>query len=247
MGLRASRHRSVAGARILTHLVDASAATGLGRGHRRSRWTPGVFTKPRPRDSSLRSIRNQDVARERPCGWTFLTLAVLDLDDVFGRHLDLEDVVPPCRGTEMRPLEVGLHLVLVAGVGVHDVPVAELRCAVSRRKRLNRVLIDGVVDRVSASVSAPRPSASSEAHGQASQVVVSVARGRHLGGDRGPSSPSDALEVGSSSSAPSRPEAEDTSVGPDSADALRPSLGSLNVDSSRRPRCRTQPLGSLLP
>src|SRR5687767_14949823 len=50
-------------------------------------------------------------------------LAVLDLGDLLGGHLDLIDVVLDVQGLDPR-LEVGLHLVLVAGVGVHDVPVA---------------------------------------------------------------------------------------------------------------------------
>src|SRR4051812_12217185 len=50
-------------------------------------------------------------------------LAVLDLGDLLGGHLDLVDVVLDVQGLDPR-LEVGLHLVLVAGVGVDDVPVA---------------------------------------------------------------------------------------------------------------------------
>src|SRR3954452_1553032 len=50
-------------------------------------------------------------------------LAVLDLGDLFGGHLDLIDVVLDVQGLDAG-LEVGLHLVLVARVGVHDVPVA---------------------------------------------------------------------------------------------------------------------------
>src|SRR6185312_940704 len=50
-------------------------------------------------------------------------LAVLDLGDLFGRHLDLEDVVLHVERGDAA-LEVGLHLVLVAGVRVDDVPVA---------------------------------------------------------------------------------------------------------------------------
>src|SRR5829696_8539419 len=50
-------------------------------------------------------------------------LAVLDLGDLFGGHLDLVDVVLDVQRLDPR-LEVGLHLVLVAGEGVHDVPVA---------------------------------------------------------------------------------------------------------------------------
>ena len=52
-----------------------------------------------------------------------LALAVLDLGDLLGRDLDLEDVVLHVQRLDPG-LEVGLDLVLVAGVGVHDVPVA---------------------------------------------------------------------------------------------------------------------------
>ena len=64
---------------------------------------------------------DQDVARQH-LAVDVLLLAVLDLGDLFGRHLDLEDVVLE---TEVlhAGLEVGLHLVLVTGVRVHDVPV----------------------------------------------------------------------------------------------------------------------------
>ena len=66
---------------------------------------------------------HQDVAGEH-LALDLLALAVLDLGDLFGRHLDLEDVVLHVQGLDAA-LEVGLHLVLVAGVGVHDVPVAD--------------------------------------------------------------------------------------------------------------------------
>ena len=66
---------------------------------------------------------HQDVAGE-DLALHLLALAVLDLDDLFGRHLDLEDVVLHVERRDAA-LEVGLHLVLVAGVGVHDVPVAD--------------------------------------------------------------------------------------------------------------------------
>src|SRR3954451_22682928 len=52
-----------------------------------------------------------------------LALALLDDGLVLGRHLDLEDVVLHVERGDPG-LEVGLHLVLVARVGVHDVPVA---------------------------------------------------------------------------------------------------------------------------
>src|SRR3954447_25454306 len=55
-----------------------------------------------------------------------LPLAALDLGDLLGGHLDLEDVVLHVERGDPG-LEVGLHLVLVAGVGVHDVPVAGRR------------------------------------------------------------------------------------------------------------------------
>jgi hypothetical protein len=52
-----------------------------------------------------------------------LALAALDLGDLLGGHLDLEDVVLDVQRADAA-LEVGLDLVLVAGVGVDDVPVA---------------------------------------------------------------------------------------------------------------------------
>ncbi len=52
-----------------------------------------------------------------------LALAVLDLDDLLLRDLDLEDVVLHVQRAGAA-LQVGLHPVLVAGVGVDDVPVA---------------------------------------------------------------------------------------------------------------------------
>lgn len=54
-----------------------------------------------------------------------LALRVLDLDDFFHRNLDLEDVIFHVQGLDAG-LEVGLHAVLVACVGVDDVPVTFL-------------------------------------------------------------------------------------------------------------------------
>ena len=65
---------------------------------------------------------HQDVAGQH-LAVDLLALAVLDLGDLFGGHLDLEDVVADVQVLHAG-LEVGLHLVLVAGVGVDDVPVA---------------------------------------------------------------------------------------------------------------------------
>ncbi|CDZ88858.1 hypothetical protein RHRU231_450025 [Rhodococcus ruber] len=67
---------------------------------------------------------HQDVARQ-DLAVDLLALAVLDLGDLFGGHLDLEDVLPEVQVLHAG-LEVGLDLVLVTGVGVHDVPVAGL-------------------------------------------------------------------------------------------------------------------------
>ena len=78
-----------------------------------------------------------------------LALAVLDLRDLLGRHDHLVDVVLHVqRGDPV--LEVGLHPVLHAGVGVHDEPVALLlaqggaelleRVAAARRRRPRRLL-----------------------------------------------------------------------------------------------------------
>src|SRR5829696_378918 len=66
-------------------------------------------------------------------------LAVLDLGDLLGGHLDLVDVVLDVQRLDPR-LEVGLHLVLVAGVGVHDVPVAG-RDPQRLAQRLDRVVV----------------------------------------------------------------------------------------------------------
>src|SRR4051795_2371813 len=65
---------------------------------------------------------HQDVAGEH-LRLHDLALALLDDRLVLGRALDLEDVVLHVERGDPG-LEVGLHLVLVAGVGVHDVPVA---------------------------------------------------------------------------------------------------------------------------
>src|SRR5439155_7392720 len=71
------------------------------------------------------------------------TLAVLDLDLLLGRHEDLEDLVLHVqRGDAV--LEVRLDLVLVAGIGVDDVPppLALLRHG-GRRRRFDRWLGNG--------------------------------------------------------------------------------------------------------
>ena len=65
---------------------------------------------------------DQDVTREL-VALDQLLLAVLDLGDLFGGHLDLEDVIADVKVLHAG-LEVGLHLVLVTGVAVDDVPVA---------------------------------------------------------------------------------------------------------------------------
>src|SRR3954462_1455016 len=70
-----------------------------------------------------------------------LALALLDDRLVLGGDLDLEDVVLHVERGDPG-LEVGLHLVLVAGVGVHDVPVAR-QDAQPLAERLDRVLIVG--------------------------------------------------------------------------------------------------------
>ena len=79
---------------------------------------------------------DQDVAGH-PDPADQLALAVLDLGDLFHRDLDLEDVVLHVQGGDAG-LEVGLHAVLVARVGVDDVPVAELAGEVVL-ERLDRV------------------------------------------------------------------------------------------------------------
>ena len=67
-----------------------------------------------------------------------LALAVLDLGDLFHGDLDLEDVVLHVEAGDAG-LEVGLHAVLVAGVGVDDVPVARLRGAAAALNSADRV------------------------------------------------------------------------------------------------------------
>src|SRR6266496_570464 len=81
---------------------------------------------------------HEDVAGEH-LALDLLALAVLDLDDVDGRHLDLEDVLLHVQALDAA-LQVGLHLVLVAGVGVHHVPVAERRAQLAAQ-RLDRILV----------------------------------------------------------------------------------------------------------
>src|SRR6202008_5148597 len=71
-----------------------------------------------------------------------LTLAVLDLGDLFGGHFHLEDVVADVQVLHTG-LEVGFDLVLVSGVGVDDVPVAGFRAQV-RFQRNRRVDLFGL-------------------------------------------------------------------------------------------------------
>ncbi len=72
-----------------------------------------------------------------------LALPVLDLGDLLGGDHDLVDVVLHVEGDDA-VLEVGLHPVLHAGVGVHHEPVARLGPQLAT-ERLQRVL--GLVDR----------------------------------------------------------------------------------------------------
>lgn len=67
---------------------------------------------------------HQDVAGQH-LAIDLLALAVLDLGDLFGGHLHLEDVVADVEVLHPR-FEVGFDLVLVSRVGVDDVPVAGL-------------------------------------------------------------------------------------------------------------------------
>src|SRR5205807_5318906 len=64
---------------------------------------------------------DHQVAREDPL-LHHLLLAALELDHVLDGDDDLEDLVLHVHGADPG-VEVGLHLVLVAGIGVHDVPV----------------------------------------------------------------------------------------------------------------------------
>ena len=79
---------------------------------------------------------DQDVARQH-LAVDLLALAVLDLGDLFGRNLDLEDVVADVEVLHAG-LEVGLHLVLVTGIGVDDKPVARLAAQLSL-ERVGRI------------------------------------------------------------------------------------------------------------
>jgi hypothetical protein len=65
---------------------------------------------------------DQDVAGEHLL-LHLLALAALDLGHLMHRDLDLEDVVLHVQGLGAA-LQVALDAVLVAGVGVHHVPVA---------------------------------------------------------------------------------------------------------------------------
>ena len=71
--------------------------------------------------------------------WTCLRWPFLISVDLCGGHLDLEDVVLHVQGLDAA-LEVGLHLVLVAGVGVHHVPVAGQQPQLGL-ERADRVLV----------------------------------------------------------------------------------------------------------
>ena len=124
--------------------------------------TPGVL-RTADQDGVVELHPDQDVAGQH-LALDLLALAVLDLGDLFGRHLDLEDEVLHVQGLDPG-LEVGLDLVLVAGVGVHDVPVAG-RAAQRGAQLRDRVDLDllglGSSASASSSVSAS-PSASSSA------------------------------------------------------------------------------------
>src|SRR5215472_1911463 len=63
-----------------------------------------------------------------------LPLAAFDLDDLVGGHLDLEDVLLHVQRLGAT-LQVGPDPVLVAGVGVHDVPVAWQPTQISLERR----------------------------------------------------------------------------------------------------------------
>ena len=79
---------------------------------------------------------HQDVSGELVAA-DVLALAGFDLRDLLHRDLDLEDVVLHVQGLTAG-FEVGLDPVLVAGVGVHDVPVAR-RHAHLLAERLDRI------------------------------------------------------------------------------------------------------------
>src|SRR3954451_22140004 len=81
---------------------------------------------------------DEDVARE-DLRLHDLALALLDDGLVLGRHLDLEDVVLHVERGDPG-LEVGLHLVLVAAIGVDDVPVAG-EDAQPVTERLDRIFV----------------------------------------------------------------------------------------------------------
>ena len=83
---------------------------------------------------------DQDVAGENGA-LDHLALAVLDLRDLLGGDHDLVDVVLHVEGDDA-VLEVRLHPVLHAGVGVHDEPVARLRPQLAAED-LERVVLVG--------------------------------------------------------------------------------------------------------
>ena len=85
---------------------------------------------------------DQDVAGEDG-PLDHLALAVLDLGDLLGGDHDLVDVVLHVEGDDA-VLEVRLHPVLHAGVGVHDEPVAGLGPQLAA-ERLERVVRSSVV------------------------------------------------------------------------------------------------------
>jgi hypothetical protein len=78
--------------------------------------TPGVWR------TTDQLHAHEHVTRNAHAG-DHLALAVLDLDDIFHRHLDLVDVLLDLE-RRLALLDVGLHLALETGVGVDDVPLA---------------------------------------------------------------------------------------------------------------------------
>ena len=117
---------------------------------------------------------DQEVAREDLLRDDLL-LAVLELDDVFHGDDDLEDALLHVHGGDAA-LEVGLHLVLVAGVAVDDEPLARPVVGALGRSGLG---LDDLRDRspvratsASASVTAASPDVPSAVDGQALRRVV---------------------------------------------------------------------------
>src|SRR5215218_2775934 len=113
------RLRRRGGHQDLHDLVDRQRR-GAGGGAHEAGDTRGVADRAPRLVVELHA--DEEVARQ-DLAVDLRALAVLDLGDLLGGHLDLIDVVLDVQRLDAR-LEVGLHLVLVARIGVDDVPVS---------------------------------------------------------------------------------------------------------------------------